>query len=128
MTDTRSYTDLEQLKHIVSVTDYRKEPFLFHLPTLLTHKALSSIKPEQAIRFATLALKHERPVIIHDAIKILNRTINPEDGSFKEASTNMFYENQSFFWRDLGEHTKITDIILHVFNKTLFEIMVGQYT
>jgi hypothetical protein len=126
--DTKNSADLEQLKHIVSVTDYRKEPFLFHLPSLLSNKALSSIKLEQAIQFATLALKHERPVIITDAIKILNRTINPEDGSLKQASVNLFYENQSFFWRDLGGHTEITDVILHVFNKTLFEIMVGQYT
>jgi len=125
--DTKQTANLEKLQRLVSNFDHT-QPFLYYLPFLLAKRELASIKPEQTIRFVELALKQYPPLIVKDALNVLNKTIDPEDGSFREASRSMFYENQSFFWGDLGRNTNTVDIILHVFNKMYFEIMVGQHT
>jgi hypothetical protein len=126
--DIKEIHALEQLKQIVSETDKKKQPFLYFFPLLLTKTNVSTICPSQALRFAEVAIKHDRPVIVTDALTILNRIISPVDGSLLEPSKNTFFDNQSFFWDSLGSRTKATDIILHIFNKTYFEIMVGQHT
>lgn len=126
--DTKDIAIFEKLKQAVAVTDNKTQPFLYYLPFLLSKGNLSSIKPEQALRFVAVALKHDKPVIMKDALTVLNRLISSDDGSFLTPSKTLFIENQTFFWNNLGKNITVPDIILHVFNKTYFELLVGQHT
>lgn len=117
----------ERLKALLVRVDYHTQPFLYYLPQLLTKQELSQINPDHAITFVQLAMRNEKSPLIQDALRILNKIIDPENGNLIHPGRDIFYENQSFFWNELGNHTKATDIISHIFNKTIFhESMVGK--
>lgn len=117
---------LGQLYDIRQQLDCRVEPFLYYLPEIIKQKELSLINLEHAVIFTKLALKHDQLPFILDAKKILNKLVNTEDGSLKTPGRDIFYENNNFFWKELGDHTKAEDVILHIFNKTMFYISVGK--
>jgi hypothetical protein len=124
--NTQDIENFRRLEQIVSETDYKTQPFLYYFPSLIKKQELQSIHPEQALRFAEIALKHDKPVIVSDALIVLNRLVNPEDGSYIRPSKNTFYGNSTFFWNHMGNNTNVTDILLHIINKTYFELSVGQ--
>lgn len=116
-----------RLRDIVMHVDHRLDPFLYHLPELLDRHEFMQIPPDHAVRFAELATKHERLQVVEDAMHILNKLISAEDGGLVAPTRDMFYENRSFFWDELGSYTKTPDVISHIFNKTFFFISVGQH-
>jgi len=121
--------ELARLKDIVIHVDRHVNPFLYYLPELLNRPELSEINPAHAVRFAELTLKHDTVPIVADALHILDKLVNPVDGSLTTTpGRDIFYDNRSFFWKELGNHTRVTDIISHIFNKTFFVISVGQQT
>lgn len=115
-----------QIHDLVNTKNPNIDPFLFHLPSLLVTPPFEHIDPAKALTFAKIALRPEAPPIVADARKILNQLINPYDGTLINSGPNIFYENRSFFWKELGGHTSPVDIILHILNKTLFVTSVGQ--
>ena len=117
---------LGKLTDLVSRLSPKTQTFLYYLPQLLNTPEFSNINPENAVKFTELALKDEQSPIIKDALKVLNRVVNIEDGSLKMFSKDMFYENNSFFWRELGEHTKTPEVIAHIFNKIIFSQLMGE--
>jgi tetratricopeptide (TPR) repeat protein len=118
---------IERLKGLLLRIDYHTQPFLYYLPQLLTKPELSQLNPDQAITFVQLAMRNEKSPLIQDAMRILNKIVDPENGNLRQPGRDIFYENRNFFWDELGNHTKATDIISHIFNKTIFhESMVGK--
>lgn len=104
------------------------QPFLYYLPQLLTTPEFSAVRPENAVAFAELALKEQSLPIIEDAKNILNRLVEPDDGSLKRIAPDIFYGNRSFFWNELGGRTKPSDVVMHIFHKTVFTISMGKPT
>jgi hypothetical protein len=117
---------VSRLKEIVARADNHRQPFLYYLPQLLDKPELSLIDPAHAVKFAEIARKYDALPLVKDALKILNQTVNPDDGSLREPARDIFYDNQSFFWNELGNHTKATDIISHILQKTAFIIAVSK--
>lgn len=117
--------DIELLKKIVSRVDYHQDPFLYHLPELLTRPELSKISSENAIAFAQMVMKPDRIPLVEDAIHILNR-ITSDQGILLPPAQDMFYDNRSFFWKDLGIHRKASDIISHIINNVIFTANLGR--
>lgn len=115
-----------KLNDIKMNVDYHTQPFLYYLPELLTKTPLSQIDPNQAAAFAQLSTGNKSLPLVKDALLILNRLIHTEEGSLKEPARDIFYGNNSFFWSELGEHTTACDVILHVFNKTIFHLSLGK--
>jgi hypothetical protein len=114
------------LKDMLAGRDIFPDPFLYYLPNLLENHQLSGIEPIHAVKFAQLALKYEKSPLMQDALKILNKLVSPEDGSLIKAAPDIFYENRNFFWKELGTYTKTTDVILHIFNRTIFLNSLGK--
>lgn len=120
-----NFIAIEQLKKLVARTDYRTQPFLYYLPKLLESKALAGINPQQAVLFVEIAFKHETMPYVTDAMQILNKLVS-SDGTLNQPAQDMFYDNRNFFWTELGTHKTARDVILHVFNKTIFRLSVGH--
>jgi hypothetical protein len=117
-----------ELKDLIERVDKRINPFLYYLPEIITKPQLTGINPVQAVLFAQIALKHDQLPLVKDALKILNQLINPDDGNLVNPTKMIFYDNRNFFWDDLGNNTKTTDIISHIFNNVIFIIHVGKNT
>lgn len=114
------------LKDLLSRVDPYTNPFLYYLPQLINNPHLNMINPDHAVKFTELALKHETSPIITDALKILNKIINPEDGSLYTPSPTMFYDNRNFFWHEMGNNKQASDVISHILNRTIFFISTGD--
>jgi hypothetical protein len=119
---------LGELHDLITKVDKRVNPFVYYLPEIITKSQLTGIDPNQALLFSQIALKHDRLPLVMDALKILNRLVNPDDGSLIIPTKTFFYDNRNFFWDELGNNTKTTDIISHIFNRTIFIIKVGKNT
>jgi hypothetical protein len=117
---------LGKLKDMLIRVDPEINPFLFYLPNLLDQKQFSGIDPAQAVTFTEMTLRYDKNPLVKDAIMILNRLVNPLDGSLIAPSREIFYENRSFFWDELGNHTRASDIISHIFNKVIFFSNIGK--
>jgi hypothetical protein len=115
-----------QLEDLLVGRDSYLDPFLKFLPDMLENPSLNSIDPAHAVKFAELALKYDKTPLIRDALKILNKLVDPQDGSLNIPGPDIFYENHNFFWTELGEHTSATEVILHIFNKTIFRSSLGE--
>ena len=114
------------LRGLLDGRDTNSDPFLKFLPDMLENPGLVNIDPNHALKFTELALKYNKTLLIQDALKILNKIVDPEDGSLKIPGSDMFYDNRNFFWKELGDHTNAVDVILHIFNKTIFLISLGK--
>jgi hypothetical protein len=115
-----------QLRDLLAGLDYNAEPFLYHLPDLLSLPEMSRINADHAVKFAELALKHDKLPIVADALKILNRMVDPQDGHLLNPGPDFFYDNRTFFWDALGSHIQAPDVISHIFNQTVFTTSLGQ--
>jgi hypothetical protein len=125
--DTQNrFETVGHLKDILVGVDSRSQPFLYNLPDLLFKTDLSQLNPNHAVMFSELALHHDKQPIVKDALAILNQLIDPIDGTLVKVSPACFYGNRSFFWDELGGHTDTSDVILHVFNKTIFTTNLGK--
>jgi hypothetical protein len=126
MTDQKKRaTALARLTDIVGHLDVNDEPFLYYLPQLLADPRFSRINPDHAVRFAEQAVRHDRPPIVADAVNILNRTVDRETGHLIPFFRDMYFDNHSFFWSELGDRIKTEDVIMHVFNKTIFALSLS---
>jgi hypothetical protein len=117
---------LGKLKDMLIRVDPNTNPFLYYLPELLTQKQFSQIDPRHVVTFVELTLKFDKNPLVKDAILILNRLVDPIDGSLIVPSREIFYENRSFFWDELGNHTQASDVISHIFNKVIFFSNIGK--
>jgi hypothetical protein len=115
-----------RLRDMLTGVDALENPFLYHLPQLLLTQDFKLVNPSDAVTFTEMATKYEKMPLILDALKILNRLVDPVDGSLLVPSRDMFYENRSFFWKELGNRTGAADVIMHVFNKTIFFSSLGK--
>jgi len=121
-----SKKNLEDLKSLVLKIDNKENPFLYYLPSLLQTKPFSRFNPENALLFTTAALKYNSHPVVSDALRILNNIIQVDDGSLKQPSPHHFFNNQHFFWNELGGHTSAVDVISHVFNRTIFFLSIAK--
>lgn len=117
---------LGQIQDLVSTINPYREPFLHFLPELLMQADFKNIDMVKALRFTQLGLQSDEPPIIADAKKILNQIVS-SDGTLATPSLSMFYENHSFFWKELGGHTKPIDVISHILNKSMMVASISQY-
>jgi hypothetical protein len=117
-----------QLRDLIAMIDMQHDPFLYYLPALLQTSELSDIDVGHAVTFTKLALKYDSAPMVKDALLILNRIVNPDDGRLLAPSPSCFSGNRSFFWNELGDHTNARDVIFHIFNKTIFFTSVGRIT
>jgi hypothetical protein len=117
---------LGQIQDLVITVDPRKDAFLFYLPRLLAQPEFLRIDGVKALTFTKLALNHERPPLISAALLVLNQIISPEDGSFAPPVPMFFYNNRSFLWKELGNHTDAVHVITHILNKTFFVLSLGK--
>jgi hypothetical protein len=115
-----------QIRDLIPNTSSFTDPFLYYLPNLLTSAEFKNINAEKTLDFVRLAVKYEKPQIVIDALKILNQLIDPQVGTLKRPDKEFFYENNNFFWKELGGYTESPDVIMHILNKTLFVITVGK--
>lgn len=113
---------LGQLRDLVSGTPSYEHPFLHYLPQTVDKKEFSHLNPLHLYKFAQIALKHDQPVVVHDAMKILNQMINPHTGTLIEPTPSMFFDNSTFFWKSLGTRKSISDVITHIINKVVFSL------
>lgn len=102
------------------------DPFLFYLPKFLTDPQFNNLNAEKALDFARIAVSYDKPEIVKDALKILNKLVDEKNGSLKPSSRDIFYENRHFTWKELGKFSANRDIIMHVLNKTLFVLTIGK--
>lgn len=109
-----------QVRDLVSRTSSYTDPFLYYFPDILLKPEFEHLNYQSILRFTRLALLPEKSPLIADALKILNKLVNPQDGQLLPPSRDMFYENQNFFWHELGVHTTAVDVIMHVLNKIMF--------
>lgn len=124
--DTKRLETIIQIKSLVERLDNHTHPFLFHLPSLLERKEFSRFDPTKALEFTRSALKYDSHPVIKDALRILDNIISVEDGTLKTPGPNHFFNNQYFFWNELGTYTSAFDVISHVFNRTIFFLSVTQ--
>jgi hypothetical protein len=115
-----------KLYDLLTHIDVKSDPFLYYLPQLVTDPKQPEINPENAVSFTELALSHDKLPIVADALKILNSLINSTDGSLITPSRNLFYDNRSFFWDELGGHTSAIEVISHIFNNVIFQTSLGK--
>lgn len=116
---------LGQLRDIAEGTNSQDNPFIKHLPELVFPYGPLHVSIAHAVTFAKLAVKHEKPPILEDALRILNQLIAPVDGSLIKPRPTMFFDNRNFFWNALGNRKETTDVILHIFNKVFFTLSLG---
>lgn len=117
--------DIGNITDLVIQTNPYEHPFLHYFPELLKKTELAHLNTEQAYAFTKIALQYEKPEIVSDALHILDKLIRPDDGSLKVASRDMFFDNRSFFWSNLGGRTESVDVITHIFNKVSFILQLG---
>lgn len=110
---------------LVTQTNPHEFPFLHYFPELLRKPEFAHINAEQAYAFTKIGLQYEKPQIVSDALHILNKLVRPEDGSLRLASRDMFFDNRSFFWSNLGGRIESVDVITHIFNKVSFTLQLG---
>lgn len=126
MTNLPSDSDMMgQLKDLVDNLNSSEQPFLRHLPQLLYPKGTLHISASHALQFAKLSLQHDKPPVVSDALSILNQLVHPIDGTFIHPSSNMFYDNRTFFWGALGNRKETIDVIMHIFNTVIFTLSLG---
>jgi hypothetical protein len=122
---THDSDKLGQLKDLVDGLNSVEYPFLKHLPTLIYPEGTLHISISHALQFTHLALMHDKPPILHDALLILNQLVSPVDGRYIEPNMSMFNDNRSFFWSGLGTRKNSEDVVMHIFNKVLFTLTLG---
>lgn len=100
------------------------DPFLHYLPELIVKKQFQGISTLNAIRFMSEVKKVPRSQLVADAVLILNRIIDNETGEPHDVSHDIFRENRSFFWREMGNFTNSAAIILHIVNTVVFQTLL----
>lgn len=117
---------IAQIKDLAQRLHPQTEPFLYYFPALLAKPEFSSISAEKALEFMKLGITHEQPPLIKNALAVLNKIVNHEDGSLIKPEPIFFYNNHSFMWNELSTHTDAVAVISHILNKSLFQISLGK--
>ena len=115
-----------EIKDLVAQTQPHTDPFLYYLPTLLTMKDFENIHSGKLTAFVKEAVLYERKPIIRDAMNVLNKLVDPNDGTLLTPTPAHYYENYSFSWKELGERKNVIDVIMHILNKSLFQLSLGM--
>lgn len=114
------------IKDLVTQTTAYRDPFLYYLPVLLMDPLFVELKPERVVLFVKEALNAERKPIVAEALLILNQLVDPEDGRLLTPTPVLFYEKHFFAWRELGGRVGVVNTIMHVLNKSLFTLSLGN--
>lgn len=115
-----------QIKDLISQALPYKDPFLYYLPQLLQMPEFTGLSSKKLLDFVQQAVQFDKKPVIHDALQILNRLVDPNDGRLLTPTPEHYYENYSFSWSELGNRKDVISVINHVLNKSLFQLSLGQ--
>jgi hypothetical protein len=115
-----------QIKDLVSQALPHNDPFLYYLPNLLAMPEFSLLHSKKLVEFVQQAVLYEKKPIIEDALRILNKLVDPNDGRLLTPTPAHYYQNYSFSWSELGNKKDVVSVINHVLNKSLFQLSLGS--
>ncbi|OGG05048.1 hypothetical protein A2Z33_07245 [Candidatus Gottesmanbacteria bacterium RBG_16_52_11] len=122
----RRLVTIGQIRDLVPKMARYTDPFLYYLPDILNRPEFLDVNAEKVLEFVRQALNYKKQPMVSDALTILNRMVDKEDGSLKMPAEDLFYGNYSFKYKELGSHKTPSAMILHILNRTLFVTSVGS--
>lgn len=123
----------EQLAIIGKLKDLKpwffeeNQPFLYYASDLLENGALPSTLAKSLLAFTQYVKEGHRPELVEDALKILNRLVQPYELKLVKPELEMFAENRHYRWEELGNFVDAESVITHVVNKVVVVLNLGKF-
>ncbi|MEK7166745.1 MAG: hypothetical protein AAB874_08110 [Patescibacteria group bacterium] len=114
------------LRDIVSRANIDANPFLHKLADFFENNILKPVSLKGYLVFAENAIQVESSDMVIDALKILNKLIDPESGNLLSLTPDMLEDNRYFKWKEFGSHRDPISVISHIVNKCALVLNLGK--
>jgi hypothetical protein len=111
---------IDRIRDKTARASAQQNPFIYYLPEILTKPEFQEVNLSNILLFVTYFENDQYAPVVSDALHILNQLVSNNEGTILPPGPQMFYNSRNFFWKELGNHTNASHVIMHIINKTIF--------